>query len=291
VSIKIGFLHSRIRVEEKLLIEALRARDASIEVIDIRECVLDPQANDRWKTYDLIIDRCIAHGQALAIVSTLEAMGCTCVNRHNVTRLCGSKLETSLALLSAGVNTLPIRVAVSAEAALKAIEELGYPAVLKPVTGSWGRLLAKINDRDAAEAVLEHKTMLGGTHHQVIYVQPFVEKANFDIRAFVIGGKTICAIKRHSQHWITNTARGAVTDNYPVSAELAEICAAAAEAIGGGILAVDLFETESGELLVNEVNSTMEFRNSIDVTGVDIPQRMVDYLFEQAKHRAPLSQL
>jgi len=278
MSLKVALLHSRIRVEEKLLVEAFREKKFSVNLIDVRELVLDPEQPAPWRSYDVIVDRCLGHIQALTVVSTLEAMGCHCVNASEVTRLCGNKLDTSLALLQASLPTVPIRVAVSPAAAVAAIESVGYPAVLKPLTGSWGRLLARINDRDAAEAILEHKTVLGSVQHQVFYVQPFIAKANYDIRAFVVGDQTICAIKRLSDHWITNTARGATTENLPLTDELTTLCQSAARAVGGGMLAVDLFATDAGRFLINEVNATMEFRNSIQVTGVNIPQRMAEYL-------------
>jgi [lysine-biosynthesis-protein LysW]--L-2-aminoadipate ligase len=156
---------------------------------------------------------------------------------------------------------------------------LGYPVVLKPAVGSWGRLLAKVNDRDAAEALLEHKVTLGSFHHGAFYVQEYVNKPGRDIRSFVVGGETICAIYRSSPHWITNTARGGAATNCPVTPEIDEVSRAAAEAVGGGVVAVDLFESERG-ILVNEVNYTMEFRNSIDTTGVNIPAKIVDYVIQ-----------
>ena len=165
--------------------------------------------------------------------------------------------------------------------ALDALDDIGYPAVLKPAVGSWGRLLSKVNDRDAAESILEHKTILGSYHHSIFYIQEYVEKHGRDIRSFVVGDQCIAAIYRDSAHWITNTARGAKASNCPVTGEVAAISLAAAGAVGGGILAVDLFETAHG-LVVNEVNYTMEFRNSIDTTGVNIPGRMVEYLLESA---------
>jgi [lysine-biosynthesis-protein LysW]---L-2-aminoadipate ligase len=163
---------------------------------------------------------------------------------------------------------------------------MGYPVVLKPAIGSWGRMLAKVNDREAAEALLEHKQLLGSFHHSTFYLQEYIEKAGRDIRAFVVGGETIAAIYRSSEHWITNTARGGQATNCPVSLELDDICRRAARAIGGGILAVDLFEDPNRGLLVNEINATMEFRNSIDTTGVDIPGRVVDYVVEVARRGA-----
>src|SRR5690606_20061598 len=138
-----------------------------------------------------------------------------------------------------------------------AIEEMGYPVVLKPAVGSWGRLLARINDRDAAEAILEHKQTLGSFHHSTFYLQEYIQKAGgCDIRAFFIGGETICAIYRSSEHWITNTARGGEASNCPVTPEMDAICRRAAEAVGDGILAIDLFEDPDRGLLVNEINAT-----------------------------------
>jgi [lysine-biosynthesis-protein LysW]--L-2-aminoadipate ligase len=173
-------------------------------------------------------------------------------------------------------------IAFTPESALEAIEELGYPAVLKPAVGSWGRLLSLVSDRYAAEAILEHKEILGSYHHSIFYVQEYVPKRGRDIRSFVVGDECICAIYRYSDHWITNTARGGKAENCPVTDEVAELSLAAAQAVGGGIVAVDLLESERG-LLVNEVNYTMEFRNSIDTTGVDIPARMVDFVLRRGE--------
>ncbi|MFZ1396740.1 MAG: RimK family alpha-L-glutamate ligase, partial [Candidatus Promineifilaceae bacterium] len=154
------------------------------------------------------------------------------------------------------------------------------PVVLKPAVGSWGRLLAKVNDREAAEAILEHKSTLGTYQHSIFYIQEYIAKPDRDIRSFVVGDETICAITRHSAHWITNTARGGSAENCPITPELDRLSRAAAQAVGGGVVAVDLLENGNGRLLVNEVNYTMEFRNSIAPTGVDIPGRIVDYLLQ-----------
>jgi [lysine-biosynthesis-protein LysW]--L-2-aminoadipate ligase len=175
-----------------------------------------------------------------------------------------------------------LRVAFTEESALEAIEQLGYPVVLKPAVGSWGRLLSKVNDRDAAESILEHKTILGSYHHSVFYVQKYIDKKGRDIRSFVVGDECVAAIYRTSDHWITNTARGATASDCPVTDEIAEISLRAATAVGGGVLAVDLFETTQG-LLVNEVNYTMEFRNSIATTGVNIPGKIVSFLAEMGR--------
>jgi [lysine-biosynthesis-protein LysW]--L-2-aminoadipate ligase len=143
--------------------------------------------------------------------------------------------------------------------------------------------LSRINDRDAAEAILEHKETLGSYHHSIFYIQEYVKKPERDVRAFVVGGETVCAIYRTSEHWITNTARGGKSSNCPVTPELNDICVAAANAVGGGVVAIDLFEDPDRGLLINEVNYTMEFRNSIVPTGVNIPGRMVDFCLRVAR--------
>ena len=187
-----------------------------------------------------------------------------------------------MALVNHHVPTPKARIAFTVESALQAIEDLGYPVVLKPNIGSWGRLIARVNDRQAAEAILEHKEILGSFHHSIFYIQEYVEKPNRDIRSFVIDGETICAIYRYSEHWKTNTALGGKAVNCPVDAEVRDLSERAAEAVGGGVLAIDLMETSDG-MTVNEVNYTMEFRNSSAPTGVDIPERIVDYLIKVAK--------
>ena len=278
---KIGVLCSRIRVEEKLLFEAMERRGLAYDLLDDRELVLDMER--RGLNYDLILERCINHSRALYALRILEDWGLRCVNSYAVADTCGNKLLTTSALIRAGLPSPRTLVAFTPESALQAIETLGYPVVLKPAIGSWGRLLSKINDREAAEAVLEHKQVLGTYHHSIFYIQEYVAKPQRDIRAFVVGDETIAAIYRHSEHWITNTARGGVATNCPITPELNDLCVRAAQAVGGGVLAVDVLEDAERGYLVNEVNYTMEFRNSIAPTGVDIPGRVVDYLVEVAR--------
>ena len=275
----IGFLHSLIRKEEKLLIDEFRQRGVEPILLDDRRIVFDLETRPN---VDLVLERCINHSRAVHGMRLLESIGIPCINTSKVASICGDKILCSLALKEAGVPQPPLRIAFTEESALAAIEELGYPVVLKPAVGSWGRLLSKINDREAAESILEHKSILGSYHHSIFYVQKYIEKQGRDIRSFVIGESCVAAIYRSSDHWITNTARGATASGCPVTGEVSNISLAAARAVGGGVLAVDLFETPAG-LLVNEVNYTMEFRNSIDTTGVNIPGLVVKYALEQAE--------
>ena len=272
---RVGFLSSIIRKEEKLLLEEFRARNVELLMIDVRDSIFRI-GGDRFEL-DVVIERCINHSRALHAIKLYESAGIKCVNNGDVATICGDKLLTSIALRDHEVPQPAVRVAFTEESALEAMKEIGYPVVLKPAIGSWGRLLSKVNDRDAAESILEHKAILGTYHHSIFYIQKYVEKRGRDIRSFVVGGECVAAIYRTSDHWITNTARGGVAANCPITDELREVSLKAARAVGGGVVAVDLFETEEG-MLANEVNYTMEFRNSIDTTGVNIPKLIVDHV-------------
>jgi [lysine-biosynthesis-protein LysW]--L-2-aminoadipate ligase len=280
---KIGVLLSRVRVEEKWLIEALEKRQADYERIDDREIAFDLQDPGAWASYGVVLERSLSFSRGLYATQVLNSWGIPTINMAHVAMTCGDKLATSAALSRAGIPQPRVKIAFTPQAAMEAIEAFGYPVVLKPVVGSWGRLLSKINDRDAAEAILEHKETLGSYQHSVFYIQEYITKPGRDIRAFVIGDETVCAIYRNSAHWITNTARGGQGEVCPVTAELAGLCQAAARAVGGGVLAIDVLEDPQRGLLVNEVNHTMEFHTTVPTTGVDIPGIIVDYALGVAR--------
>lgn len=281
MSIKIAFLHSLIRPEEKLLLHEFHSRDGvELLMVDDRKLLYN-LGKDQFP-FDIVLERCINHSRALHALRLFESAGIQCINSSKVASICGDKILTSISLQDHKIPQPEVRIAFTEESALQAIEEMGYPVVLKPAVGSWGRLLSKVNDRDAAETVLEHKVTLGTYHHSIFYIQKYIEKKGRDIRSFVIGDDCIAAIYRFSEHWITNTARGGAPASCPLTEELKDLSVRAARAVGGGIVAVDIFESDGG-LLVNEVNYTMEFRNSIAPTGVNIPRRIVDYVLQVAK--------
>jgi [lysine-biosynthesis-protein LysW]--L-2-aminoadipate ligase len=278
---KVGFLHSIIRKDEKLLLEEFRKRTGIKTIkIDDRKQIFDLHKNTFF--YDVIIERCVNHSRALHALKIFNEHGIKTVNEYTVAEICGSKFQTTMALIKNRVPTPLCFIAFTPESALEAMAKIGYPCVVKPAVGSWGRLISKINDREAAEAILEHKQILGSYHHSIFYIQEYIEKKGRDIRSFVVGNECIAAIYRASDHWITNTARGGEVSKCPVTDDLTEISLKASNAVGGGAVAIDLFETESG-LSVNEVNYTMEFKNSIDVTGVDIPAKIVDFVLSEAR--------
>jgi [lysine-biosynthesis-protein LysW]---L-2-aminoadipate ligase len=280
---KIGFLYTRLRAEEKYLLEELEKRP-NVELVRVKD---DGQFFDISRIpepVDVLFERSVSYSRGLYISKIYEANGVKVVNTPQVAERCGDKYVTSQILVQNGIPTPRVLMAFDEESALAAVDAMGYPCVLKPVVGSWGRLLAKVDNRHMAESLIEHKASLG-VNHQVFYIQEYIQKPGRDIRAFIVGEEPIAAIYRSSEGWITNTARGGVATNCPLTPELSDICRRTAQAIGGGLLAIDVFESDNG-LTINEVNHTMEFRNSITTTGVNIPALMVDYVLEQAMKKA-----
>lgn len=273
-SVRLWVLHTRLRAEEKLLHQRALEMGVDSHLLDVSDWVLGEglEADPPCVT----LCRCISHSQNEALARCLESRGFRVSNPPSVMAACGNKMSTALLLDRFGIPQPRWKVALSQEGAIAAVEELGYPAVLKPICGSWGRLLAKVNDRDALDAVVEHKFQLG-VNHQTFFIQEYVEKGGFDVRAFVVGGEPICAVRRESQSWITNTARGARTSNQPLDHAMREILRGVHRAIGGDFLAVDMFLAQ-GDWLVNEVNDGGEFKNSVEPTGMDIPGILVRHL-------------
>lgn len=283
--VRVGLIYGLLRAEERLLLNALEERGALVDRLLDRQLRLE--ITTMPPQYDVIVGRSVSQQRGLQIASIFEAWGTPVVNPTSIVEICNDKLRTSAVLAAAGIPQPRVMVAFSAEDALAAADRLGYPVVIKPALGSWGRLLARANSRRTAEEILRHKRLLGGFHHATLYLQEWVPKPGRDIRAFVVGEETICAIYRSSAHWVTNTARGGRASYCPVTPELAELCGRVARVLGGGVLAIDLLEHPERGLLVNEVNATMEFRNSIAPTGVDIPGRIADYVLTVARLRQP----
>jgi [lysine-biosynthesis-protein LysW]--L-2-aminoadipate ligase len=280
---RLAMIVSRVRTEEKLLLEAFHKTGIDPELISDDDIIFDlVEPDSRWFEFDIVLGRSLSASRGLYTARLLNAFGVATINSYETSATCADKVLTTIALARAGIPQPRARLAFAPPSALEALAGLGYPCVLKPPFGSWGRLLAKVNDRESAEAILEHRQTLGSFVQRIYYAQAYVDKRHGrDIRAFVVGDRTLCAIYRTSSHWITNTARGGIASACPVTPGLDEICQRAAAAVGGGILAIDLFEVGDG-FVVNEVNHTMEFRNSIEPTGVDIPAEVAAYVRDRA---------
>lgn len=279
--IRIGLLHTTIRGDEKLIIEAMGRHGVDFEVVDVREQIFD--SNNHNFDFNVMLERCVSTVKGTHALEFFTSIGIPTVNSLAVAQVCENKFATSLALVRCWVPTPRFAMVFGEEQAKKAIAGLGgYPVVIKPVSGSWGRLVARVNDEHALEAIIEQKTVLGSPAHHAIYIQQYVEKPGRDIRIHVIGGKVIAAIYRKSSHWITNTARGAEAFPCSINKDLEKIAKMAGDAIGEGIFGIDIFETKDG-YMVNEVNHTMEFKNVQRVTGIDVAGKIIEYCISRIK--------
>ena len=266
-----------------MLAVAFSTRGVELHIVDDRTIHGDLGSwPEQLPRVEAVLLRSKSHWRHVAMAHWLESLGGRTINESGVIETCGDKVLTTLALLKQGVPTLSASLAFAPVGGEMAAEAIGYPLVVKPVIGSWGRLIGKVNDRDALDLALDHKAALGGAPHAVTYLQRFVETGGRDVRSFVVGGRCIAAIARTSEGWKTNTALGAEATGLELDSELRDVSETAAQAVGGGMVAVDLFETDDG-YLVNEVNATMEFRNSVDTTGVDIPGFVADYVLGEAE--------
>lgn len=278
---RIGVLLSHVREEEKLLLRALTERGAEVVRLYDRQLVFDLTDAQEWPSVDLVIDRCMAHSRGQVALRLFESASIPTINRSEATAVADDKVLTTRLLARSGVPTLRTLTAFDVESALAALERLGYPAVIKPVTGSWGRLLARVNSPETARAILQHKRLLGSFHHGVFYLQEYVDKPGRDVRVFVVGDHIVAASYRVADHWVTNVARGAASYPCPITPELSELALRAVRTIGLEIAGVDLVETSDG-LKVLEVNGGVEFKGLMRTTHVDIAGFIADYVVGRA---------
>jgi [lysine-biosynthesis-protein LysW]--L-2-aminoadipate ligase len=276
-------VYDYVRWEEKVIADAAKKKGVDLKLIDSKDVSLLLESDYEKEFGDVVLQRCLSYFRSLHLTATLEAKGVSVVNNFNVAIVAGNKLFTTLALLKAGIPTPQTVLSFAPESAVKSLEKLGYPAVLKPTIGSWGRLVALLKDRDSAEAIFEDREHMFPLY-QIYYIQEFVKRPPRDIRSIVIDDRVVAAIYRVSLsgNWKTNMALGAKAENCPITKELEDICARASKAVGGGILGVDCMESPDG-LLVHEVNNTTEFKNTVPATGVDIPGLIIDYLVKLRK--------
>ena len=267
---------SNIRIEEKLILASLDAAGCRYETVDVRQKVFGT-VPDAAQSPSILLNRCISQIQSISTVRYYESLGVPCINSADTIAICGDKLATSLKLQAAGVPAPRFAFALGRQSALMAIEHLGPPVVVKPAIGSWGRMVVRINDRDAAEAVIELRENMPGPQHRLHYIQAFIETGNRDIRVIALDGDIVAAYARRSGHWITNAARGASGERCAVTPELERICRNASGAVGGGILSFDLFEVEHEGYLLNEINHTTEFALATHITGVNIAAELVSF--------------
>ncbi|WP_211245970.1 lysine biosynthesis protein LysX [Actinomadura oligospora] len=280
----LAVLASRVRYEEKRIFAALERRGVPYTHLDTRRFSVELGGGTTGPSCAAALNREISHSRALYASMLLEARGVATVNRSDVIAVCGDKLRTSLALERAGVPSPRTAVALSPDEGADAAERMGFPVVLKPLAGSWGRLVAAARDRDSAEALLEHRAALPSPLQHIVYLQEFVDKPGRDIRVIVAGDQVVGATYRYSDGWRTNAARGARSEPCPLVPDLVAPALAAARAVGGGVLGVDLVEGQDGPLVL-EVNHAVEFQGFQAAHGdaVDVADAIVAYAVAAAE--------
>lgn len=276
MSPEVTILYDTIRWEEKALLEAGRKAGIDVSMADCKKLALDLDGNP--DNYGVVIQRCVSYYRNVHSTAALEGMGVRVINRLETGVLAGNKLFTHMLLGKHGISTPRASVAFSKDAALELLSRSGFPKVIKPTVGSWGRMISKLNDMETAEGVIEGRESMYPIY-QIHYMEEFVERPPRDIRAIVVGDQVAAAIYRSSDHWKTNMALGGIAEPCPVTSEMEEICMRARDAVKGEIVGVDLMEGRDG-LVVHEVNNTTEYKNTVRVCGADIPGMMLRYALD-----------
>ena len=233
---------------------------------------------------DVLLQRCISYFRGLHLTAFVEHENIPVVNKHRVAEICGNKFLTTLALERAKVPTPRTILCFTAEAAVQAMEDVGYPAVLKPVIGSWGRLVIPLKDSDMARGVIDVKNEMNGPLDQIYYLQEMIKRPPRDIRTIVVGDQLVTAVYRYAPpgEWRTNVAIGGKTEDCPITKELEETVINASKVVGGGVLGVDAMEN-GDEFTVHEINHTVEFKGAASVSSKDIAAAIIDHVIEQVR--------
>ncbi|MDG7050420.1 MAG: lysine biosynthesis protein LysX [Nitrososphaerota archaeon] len=281
MSSPITVLYDTIRPEEKALTEAATKMGIKIEMVDCKSLVLDV---DKKSQYQTVLQRCVSYYRNLHATAALEGMGANVINSLYCGVYAGNKLFTHMLLKNAGIETPYVSIAFSKDSALAALDTIGYPKVIKPTVGSWGRMVQRLNNKEAAEGIIEEREKMYPIY-QIHYLEEFVQRPPRDIRAIVIGDTVAGAIYRNSttENWKTNTHLGGTAEICKITPELEEICIKAKDSVKGQIVGIDLMESEERGLVVHEINNTTEYRNVARVTGVDIAGKILEYAVKSGK--------
>ena len=279
---RIGIAYDLIRWEERALAEAAEALGHEVRLIQVTREPLWVDGGNGVRSLDFVFQRCVSYYRAMASTLMLEEEGVPVVNNYQVISGTEDKLYTTLRLAKAGLPVPRTAVAFSREASLKAAERLGYPVVIKPIYGSWGRMIARALDEESLLEIIEFREHMQSPHFKVHYIQEYVEKPGRDIRACYVWGEVPAAIYRVSNRWKTNTALGAEAMAAELPEEMKELVRRAGDTVGGGVLGVDLVERNE-EPLVLEINGIPQFKNVVRATGYDLPRRIIETTVEQFK--------
>jgi [lysine-biosynthesis-protein LysW]--L-2-aminoadipate ligase len=283
--VRICIIYDKLRFEEKKIYNDIQQKGFDATLIDGKSLIFDTESSKSDSRFgDIILQRVISYNRGLHLTYCLEQIGLPVVNSFSVSEICGNKLITSLILKKNNVPTPKTTFAFSTESARECMKKLGYPLVVKPIIGSWGRGVYQIKDQSMAEMMLDSRQENDNSFSRIYYFQELIDRPSRDIRCIVIGDQIVASVFRYSSEneWRTNVAVGGRTEVAPLTSELKEIVLKASNAVGGGILGVDLMEDKERGYLVHEVNNTVEFRGASAVCKSDIAGAMTDYLVKMS---------
>jgi [lysine-biosynthesis-protein LysW]--L-2-aminoadipate ligase len=277
-------LFDNIRWEEKSIIETAQKNNINLKSIDCKKLFLFLNHQNGEFDNKIILQRCVSYFKSLHSTAALEGLGARMINSLFTSIMCGNKLFSHMALQKQGISTPNAICSFSSSSAIEGLRQFGYPVVIKPTIGSWGRLIGLLNDEEAIKTVLEDREHMFPLY-QINYFEEFVKRPPRDIRAIVIGDRVVAAIYRYSgaNEWKTNMALGGRAEACPITKELEDTCLISAKIFKGDIVGVDLMESKDHGLIVHEINNTTEFKNTVRVTGIDIPSLIIDYMVNLLK--------
>ncbi|GBL40673.1 lysine biosynthesis enzyme LysX [Nitrosopumilaceae archaeon] len=276
---KICIVFDRIRTEEKMLEKEASDLGHNAVMLDAKTTQVntDSKRND-FDFGDVVLERCVSYFRGLHFTASLEFMDVPVLNKFQVANQCGNKMFMTLLLKKYNVPTPKTYFSFSSESASENIERVGYPLVIKPIIGSWGRGVMQLKDKDTADALFEIRDITDSPHDRIFYLQELIKRPPRDIRVITIGDEPIAAMYRKSSGGFkTNIALGADPELCEITKEIEDISTKASKAMGGGILGIDIMEDEKRGLVVHEVNNTVEFKGLSRVSRRNIPKEMIEF--------------
>jgi [lysine-biosynthesis-protein LysW]--L-2-aminoadipate ligase len=284
--VEVSIICDKVRFEEKMLYEKAQSKGIKSKIVDAKTLTVGTDSKPKdFLLGDIILQRSVSYYRGLYLTACLEFLGFKVINRFEVGQTCGNKLITSIKLAENKIPSPKTQFAFSAESGLENIKKTGFPVVLKPIVGSWGRGIYPLRNLETASMIVEMREEDNSPLSRIYYIQEMVDRPPRDIRCIVIDDQAVTAIYRYSSQseWRTNVARGGDVELAPITKEIEDLAVRAAKAVGGGILGVDMMEDKNRGLVVHEVNNTVEFRGAASVSKADIPNAMIDYAVKLAR--------
>src|SRR5438105_5354274 len=212
------------------------------------------------------------------LLQRLQANGVVVLNPPRAVEICVDKYLTSACLQAAGMLVPETIVCQHADAALEAFESLGGDVIVKPLFGSEGRGMVRIQDPEMAWRTFRTLERL----QCVLYLQKYIAHPGWDLRAFVIDGRVVAAMRRKvNGGWRTNVAQGGTAEAIRLTPSQEELAIRAAVAVQAPMAGVDLLPGPAGEMYVLEVNAVPGWRALAPATGVDIAVLILRFLLSQ----------